>query len=306
MANKLSLLTHARIDNPLRDLTPSDLSRRAREFARLVGKEVEDGPLTTCLRRLACRLHLSRAPVSDGLSSDDTGLDDTDEDLIKLFQKAARIAQNPQKLERLQLTKHEIFILKNDREVKFWNQPKMLRVTVVTLVFSAIVQGWIQSVSNGANQNWPVNFKLLNENGTWKGRKEEWIFASVNAITYLAASMFGCWLSDPLQSMILGRRGAIFVSGLLCFASLLGAAFTQNWQQLLVCRALVGLGMGAKASVTPIFGAEISPSHLRCVVHGIFRVLTDTVQRCTRHELATLRCVWYLSRTDCQYCLFIL
>ena len=63
--------------------------------------------------------------------------------------------------------------------------------------------------------------------------------------------------------MALGRRGAIFLSGFICMAAFIGAACTHNWQQLLICRAILGLGLGAKASTTPIFAAEISPSHLR-------------------------------------------
>jgi MFS family permease len=80
---------------------------------------------------------------------------------------------------------------------------------------------------------------------------------------YFSASIAGCWLSDPLQSLILGRRGAIFFSACLCLAGAVGCAFSQTWQQLLGCRIVLGAAMGAKASVTPIYGAEVSPTHLR-------------------------------------------
>ena len=70
--------------------------------------------------------------------------------------------------------------------------------------------------------------------------------------------------SDPLQSSHLGRRGAIFTLACLCIVASIGAAsVSHNWWHLLICRAILGLGLGAKASVTPIFGAEVSPSHLR-------------------------------------------
>lgn len=212
---------------------------------------------------------------------DDT--DTTNEDLTLLFRKAALVAQNaqtPRRIESLPLKPYEKALLKSERDVKFWDQPKMLRITVVTLCFSAVIQGWIQSSSNGANQYWPAAFCLVNDRGDLDGQNAIWIFAGVNAITYLAASICGCWLSDPLQSRFLGRRGAIFASGLMCFASLIGSACARNWWELLVCRALVGLGMGAKASVTPIFGAEISPSHLRCVsLTWLLSVCTDHIHR---------------------------
>ena len=73
----------------------------------------------------------------------------------------------------------------------------------------------------------------------------------------------GCWFSDPLQSWLVGRRGAIFASACVCLTAAIGAASAQTWKQSLIWRAILGLGLGAKASVTPIFGAEISPSHLR-------------------------------------------
>ena len=37
----------------------------------------------------------------------------------------------------------------------------------------------------------------------------------------------------------------------------------QSWEQLLVTRLLLGIGMGAKASVVPIFAAENSPALIR-------------------------------------------
>lgn len=72
----------------------------------------------------------------------------------------------------------------------------------------------------------------------------------------------GCWLSDPLNNLA-GRRGTIFVSAVFSFCSVLGSAFTQNWEQLLVCRLLLGIGMGIKQSTTSIYAAECSPAAIR-------------------------------------------
>lgn len=68
--------------------------------------------------------------------------------------------------------------------------------------------------SNGANLNWAN--ELLgqpsdldsNSNCDPTGHRA-WIFAIVNAAPYLAASLFGCWLSDPLSERLLGRRAPI-------------------------------------------------------------------------------------------------
>lgn len=72
----------------------------------------------------------------------------------------------------------------------------------------------------------------------------------------------GCWLSDPLNAR-LGRRGTIFVAAMFCFTSAIGSAFTSNWKQLFVCRLLLGVGMGAKASTIPVLAAENAPASIR-------------------------------------------
>ena len=44
------------------------------------------------------------------------------------------------------------------------------------------------------------------------------------------------------------------------FASCLGQAFSQTWHQLLVCRLLLGFGIGPKSATIPIYAAESVPS----------------------------------------------
>ena len=44
------------------------------------------------------------------------------------------------------------------------------------------------------------------------------------------------------------------------FASCLGQAFSQTWHQLLVCRLLLGFGIGPKTATIPIYAAESVPS----------------------------------------------
>lgn len=46
---------------------------------------------------------------------------------------------------------------------------------------------------------------------------------------------------DPLNEYFFGRRAAIAISGVFVFASVIGGACTHNWQQLLVCRVLLGM-----------------------------------------------------------------
>ena len=108
-----------------------------------------------------------------------------------LFEKAAEIANDPLSWEKVDLTEQEKRALKHEKEQGFWRQPKALRVSIVTLCFSAIVQGWIQAVSNGANQTLPLAMGLKDKDNEWKGDDAIWKFASINAITYLAAAILG-------------------------------------------------------------------------------------------------------------------
>ncbi len=89
-----------------------------------------------------------------------------------------------------------------------------------------------------------------------------WIVGLVNAAPYIASAFFGCWCSDPLNNYF-GRRGTIFVSAVFCLLSVIGSGLTQNWYQLFICRLLLGIGMGCKASTVPIFSAENVPASVR-------------------------------------------
>ena len=102
---------------------------------------------------------------------------------------------------------------------------------------------------------------------------------------YIAACLIGCWLTDPLNNLF-GRRGTIFITGIFCTLSVIGSGFVQTWPQLFVrfflctapcylsdsmgntltlqiCRLLLGIGMGAKASTVPVYAAENTPASIR-------------------------------------------
>jgi MFS family permease len=111
--------------------------------------------------------------------------------------------------------------------------------------------------SNGANLTFPEYFGIAS-----RSTRDSLLVGVINASPYIGSALFGCWLSDPLNSLF-GRRGTIFVSANLCLWTVLASAFVETWPQLMVCRILLGLGMGAKASTVPIFAAENSPAAIR-------------------------------------------
>ena len=75
-------------------------------------------------------------------------------------------------------------------------------------------------------------------------------------------SFLGCWLADPLNNYF-GRRGTIFISAHFCLWPVIGSALCDKWPEQLVCRLLMGVGMGIKASTVPIYAAENAPASIR-------------------------------------------
>ncbi|KAI1452895.1 hypothetical protein F4805DRAFT_470493 [Annulohypoxylon moriforme] len=179
---------------------------------------------------------------------------------IPLMRKGALVAQNPAAFEDIQgseaLDKDEITALRNETEHK-WRVPWLLYLTIITCSIGAAVQGWDQEGSNGANLTFPAQFGIGRQTN-----HDVLLVGLINSAPYIGSALIGCWLSDPLNSYF-GRRGTILISAIFCLLTPIGGALTQNWQQLLITRILLGVGMGIKASTVPIFAAENSPASIR-------------------------------------------
>ncbi|KAG5730310.1 hypothetical protein E4T56_gene10512 [Termitomyces sp. T112] len=183
-------------------------------------------------------------------------------DIAPLLRKGALIAQNPKDFENIsELDEKDKEVIRRERTHK-WSQPRDLYMTVVVCSLAAAVQGWDQTGSNGANLSFPDEFGISIDTGAPNAANHQWIVGLINSGPYVASSLLGCWLTDPLNHL-LGRRGTLFFCGIFCIFSVLGQGFCQTWPQLLVCRLLLGLGMGPKASTSPVFAAENTPASIR-------------------------------------------
>ncbi|OJJ51536.1 hypothetical protein ASPZODRAFT_163358 [Penicilliopsis zonata CBS 506.65] len=183
-------------------------------------------------------------------------------EILPQLRKGALVAQDPASFESVPgLTEDEAVAIRNEVLHK-WRQPLALYFTIILCSIGAAVQGWDQTGSNGANLSFPQAFGIPDGKDDPNAARNEWIIGLVNAAPFMASALIGCWLSDPVNRL-LGRRGAIFISAIFCVLSPIGSAVTQNWQQLLVTRLLLGIGMGLKASTVPMFCAENTPASIR-------------------------------------------
>ncbi|KAF5335655.1 hypothetical protein D9611_009677 [Ephemerocybe angulata] len=184
------------------------------------------------------------------------------EDNIDLFTRGALLAQKPGDFESVPgITEEEKEHIRRETTHR-WSQPRDLYKTVIICSLAAAVQGWDQTGSNGANLSFPQALGLSTALDNPDHERNEWIIGLINAGPYIATSMLGCWLTDPLNHYF-GRRGTLFWCGVFCTFSVIGQAVAQTWPQLLVCRLLLGLGMGPKATTSPVFAAENVPANIR-------------------------------------------
>ncbi|KAL8727745.1 MAG: hypothetical protein Q9166_005858 [cf. Caloplaca sp. 2 TL-2023] len=120
----------ALIENPLSHLTPEQLQRDVRDFAR-----------------------------SKGLNEH-----------LGLLERGSKIAKDPRFFESIPgVTEHEKQALRDEKTRRF-RQPRALYLTVVICSVGAAVQGWDQTGSNSANLKWPDYFGLdtdRNSNDFW-------------------------------------------------------------------------------------------------------------------------------------------
>ncbi|WZH50326.1 MFS domain-containing protein [Fusarium acuminatum] len=139
------------------------------------------------------------------------------------------------------------------KEIDHSFSEKGMWMVILTVSLSAFLQGFVQSSHNGANlfaDQWikasvygPVNSQ----------------FAFANAAVYFSAAVVGCPLAAPMSSLF-GRRGVIIVASFLILAASVGSASIKlnedAWLPLGGTRLIGGVGMGLKATSTPILAAE--------------------------------------------------
>ncbi|EAS29308.3 sugar porter (SP) family MFS transporter [Coccidioides immitis RS] len=173
-------------------------------------------------------------------------------DVVDDLKKGALIAQDPKSFELLdELSEAEKELLRREKTHK-WNQPFMMYFMTILCAGSAIVQGMDQTAVNGAQEFYFDEFNVT----------DVWQQGLLNGTPYLCSALIGCWTTAPLNRYF-GRRGCIFISCFVSFASSFWMATAHTWWNLLLARFLLGFAVGAKSTTTPVYGAECSPANIR-------------------------------------------
>ncbi|CUS11763.1 unnamed protein product [Tuber aestivum] len=187
----------------------------------------------------------------------------------ELFQRAAVLAQNPLSFrdgDSEFQTNSKLIAERNAlaRELTHkWDQPKGLYALVFMCSLGAAVQGWDEQVSPSLSAVfWPLLLANTFYQKAFDIADNRWLYGLVNSAPYLCCAVVGCWLTEPLNHYF-GRRGTIFISCMISSVTSLGQGLTQTWQQMLVTRFLLGLGIGPKSATIPVYASECTPPAIR-------------------------------------------
>ncbi|KAH7346063.1 hypothetical protein BKA66DRAFT_543120 [Pyrenochaeta sp. MPI-SDFR-AT-0127] len=187
-------------------------------------------------------------------------------DALPYLSKGALVAQSPDRFETIgELDDDDREALRIEKQHR-WKHPKALYLTILLNSISAAIQGWDQTGSNGANLSFPQAFGIADVGpecaaaGTCE--RNSWIIGAINSSPYMTIALLAGWLSDPINDLI-GRRGTIFIGAVFSLVAPIGQALAQTWPQILVCRILLGIGMGLKEVTVPVYSAENAPTVIR-------------------------------------------
>ena len=174
-----------------------------------------------------------------------------------IFHKAALLVQGTTSFQEIpSITEDELKALQAETENK-WRQQPIMYLTVVVTALGAVGQGWTQTSMNGANLYFPKAFGIDADTP-----RNNLILGFINSGIYLSNGLLGAWLVAPLNNR-LSRRGAVFWAALVSFLSNIGSALTQNWQQLLLVRLILGCALSVISTTLNVFTAECVPAAIR-------------------------------------------
>lgn len=173
---------------------------------------------------------------------------------VDLFHKAALLARDPLLYETLPLLTEEDRADILREETHRWDHPKQLYILVICCSLGAVVQGMDQSVINGANLFFPTTFGIENESN--------WFLGIINSAPYFSCALLACFVTEPLNHYF-GRRGTIFITCFIAFATCIWSGVVHTWWHLIIARVALGFGIAPKSATVPVYASECVPPQIR-------------------------------------------
>lgn len=139
-----------------------------------------------------------------------------------------------------------------DREVNSTDTGSRSYVVLVCFIaaLGGLLFGYDTAVINGAIGFLETHFEL---SSTMKG----WAASSALLGCVIGVSFAGVF-SDRL-----GRKKTLVLAGVLFLVSSIGTAIPRTLTQLVIFRILAGVGVGVASMASPMYIAEIAPTHIR-------------------------------------------
>lgn len=187
------------------------------------------------------------------------------------------------------LTEDDRAALEKERTHK-WRQPLTLYWLAICCSVAAAIQGADEAVINGAILYFPKQFGLYtdycdyyfpNPQGVCNGQlrpefpqnwtyqkvtdeisKNNWLLGLVASAPYICCAFAGCWATYPMNNWF-GRRGTIFISSFISFATCIWQGCVNTWWHMFIARFFLGFGIGPKSATVPVYAAECSPPLIR-------------------------------------------
>jgi SP family galactose:H+ symporter-like MFS transporter len=136
---------------------------------------------------------------------------------------------------------------------KYWRQRMLLYLVVMIAALGGLLFGYDTAVISGAMLFLRVQFALTS------------LMQEITVSTALLGAAIGA-LGGGKLSDALGRRKTLVITASAFTICSLCTALCSNWTTFLLFRFLVGLSIGATASVVPVYISELAPSNLRGVL----------------------------------------
>lgn len=180
---------------------------------------------------------------------------------------AAKVRHDQQRtIEEGGFPPHEGEVLKDEGTRIFSSHRRSLKSAVLVVgVLSAGCQGWYQSVISSTITYMIRDFNLQVDKIAVPslGNHDLWVLGALVAVVPMAAGILSPFIADPLQNHLLGRRGAVSVAAAVSTCGTIGLMFADKPAEVIGLRILIGISLGAKASVIPPLLAELAPVHYR-------------------------------------------